>query len=95
MEGQGGGKDGKPGGSSKRVDSGRNNGKLLLDAHYSLQLKKGQREKDTKRGAGAGNSRYGGRKVCSPCFPSLVFQREPGENLCFPNSKDGFEGKQK
>lgn len=36
-----GGKGGKPVESSKRVESGRNNGKLLLDAHYSLQLKKG------------------------------------------------------
>ena len=86
-----GGKGGKSGGSSKRVESGRNNGKLLLDARYSLQLKKGLREKDTKRGVGAGNSRYGGREVFIPCFHSLVFQREP----MLPLLESRIRGKQK
>ena len=86
-----GGKGGKPGGSSKQVESGRNNGKLLLDARYSLQLKKGLREKDTKRGVGAGNSRYGGREVFIPCFHSLVFQREP----MLPLLESRIRGKQK
>ena len=86
-----GGKGGKSDGSSKRVESGRNNGKLLLDARYSLQLKKGLREKDTKRGVGAGNSRYGGREVFIPCFHSLVFQREP----MLPLLESRIRGKQK
>ena len=81
-----GGKGGKPGGSSKRVESGRNNGKLLLDARYSLQLKKGLREKDTKRGAGAGNSRYGAGRSVAP-VSTVLFSRE---NLCFPYSKVGL-----
>ena len=71
-----GGKGVKPGGNSKRVGRGRNKGKKPLNSHY-FAIEKGLKRKRHEKRAGAGNARYGGRKVCTPCSPSLVFQRDP------------------